>query len=37
MSGVMYWNILNDECMEIATKCVGLGTDRMEVVEILNG
>jgi len=35
MGGALYWGILNDECAEIATKCVELGTDRQKIEEIL--
>lgn len=37
MGGALYWNILNDECMEIAKKCIGLGADRGEIGNILSG
>ena len=37
MNGVLYWNIVNDECLEIAKKCLGLGADRQEIRNIFNG
>ncbi|HBJ2612319.1 TPA: hypothetical protein LA742_000736 [Clostridium botulinum] len=35
MGGAMYWNILNDECCEIANKCFLLGVDRSEITPLL--
>jgi hypothetical protein len=35
MCGVMYWNILNDECCEIANRCLELGIDRNAIVSLL--
>lgn len=35
MGGAMYWNILNDECCEIANKCLALGIDRSEITPLL--
>lgn len=35
MGGAMYWNILNDECCVIASKCVSLGIDRSEITPLL--
>ena len=37
MNGALYWNIVNDECMEMAKKCLGLGADRQEIGKIFNG
>ena len=37
MGGVLYWNVVNDECMEIVKKCLSLGADRQEIGKILNG
>ena len=37
MCGVLYWNVVNDECMEIVKKCLSLGADRREIGKILNG
>lgn len=35
MGGALYYNILNDECCQLANKCVSLGCDRAEVEKIL--
>lgn len=35
MGGAMYWNILNDECCEIANRCLALGIDRSEIASLL--
>lgn len=35
MGGAMYWNILNDECCEIANKCLSLGVDRSEITPLI--
>jgi hypothetical protein len=35
MGGALYWNVLNDECCQIANKCLALGADRTEVGQIL--
>lgn len=35
MGGVMYWNILNDECCSLGNKCANLGCDRTEIGNIL--
>jgi hypothetical protein len=35
MGGVLYWNILNDECCEIANKCIELGVDKSEITCLL--
>lgn len=35
MGGAMYWNIMNDDCCEIATKAAQLGADRNQLKVIL--
>lgn len=35
MGGDLYWNILNDDCNEIADKLVGIGANPKEVWSIL--
>jgi hypothetical protein len=35
MGGALYWNIINDECCQIANKCQALGGDRQEISKIL--
>jgi len=35
MGGALYWNILNDDCIEIAQKCRNFGCDYEEVYSIL--
>ena len=35
MGGSMHWNMLNDECCEIANKCAELGVDRSELTDLL--
>lgn len=35
MGGALYWNILNDDCMEIARKLEYMGADYSELVEII--
>lgn len=32
MCGAMWWNILNDECLKIADKCIQLGIEREKVI-----
>ena len=31
MGGALYWNILNDDCIEIAKKLVSIGANPKEV------
>jgi len=31
MGGVLYWNIVNDDCIEIARKCMSFGCSYEEV------
>lgn len=35
MCGDLYWNVLNDECCQIANKCRTLGIDRDEIASLL--
>ncbi len=35
MCGAMYYNILNDDCCEIANKLKSLGADRQSVSNVL--
>lgn len=35
MCGVMYWNILNDECCQIANKCAELGVSKQQIYPLL--
>lgn len=35
MGGALYWNILNDECCEMANKCLALGIDRSKISFLL--
>ncbi len=35
MGGALYWNILNDECCQIANKLASLGVNRAAIVQIL--
>ena len=35
MGGSLYWNVMNDECCAIATKCARLGCDRVEIGNVL--
>lgn len=35
MGGALYWNMLNDECCQIANKCLDLGVDRSALNSIL--
>jgi len=35
MCGVLYYNVLNDECCHLANKCIELGIDRAVVESIL--
>ena len=34
MGGALYWNILNDDCIEITRKCISLGCSYEEVNSI---
>jgi hypothetical protein len=34
MGGAMYWNILNDECCDLANKLVSMGCDRAKITEV---
>lgn len=35
MGGAMYWNILNDDCFEMADKLVAQGADKYEIANII--
>ena len=35
MGGALYWNILNDECCQIANNCLAAGLNRSEIESIL--
>jgi hypothetical protein len=35
MGGALYYNILNDECCQLANSCAKLGCDRKEIERIL--
>ena len=35
MGGALYWNVLNDECCQLADKCVFAGCDRNDIRKIL--
>lgn len=35
MGGAMYWNIMNEDCCEIADKLSRMGVDRDHISEIL--
>ena len=35
MGGALYWNIINDNCIEIAVKLENLGVERSELTEIM--
>lgn len=35
MGGALYYNILNDECCQLATSCARLGCNREEIKKIL--
>lgn len=35
MGGDLYWNILNDECCQLASKAAAMGADRAELGQIL--
>jgi len=37
MGGALYWNVINDECLKIAEKCLSLGCNRQEVGKIFRG
>lgn len=36
MGGALYWNIVNDDCLEIADKLFDMGVTSSEIKEILN-
>lgn len=36
MGGALYWNIVNDDCLEIADKLFDMGVSMSEIQEILN-
>ena len=36
MGGALYWNIVNDDCLEIADKLFSMGVSMSEIQEILN-
>jgi len=36
MGGALYWNVVNDECRQIARRCAALGADGAEIEQILN-
>ena len=35
MCGSMYYNIINDDCKELADRCVSMGYSVMEIQDIL--
>jgi len=35
MGGNLYWNVLNDECCQLANKCLRLGCDTETIDSIL--
>lgn len=35
MGGALYWNIIHDDCLALARRCMQLGADRKEIAEIL--
>lgn len=35
MGGALYWNILNDDCLEIATKLIGMGANEVYVKTLI--
>jgi hypothetical protein len=35
MGGALYWNVLDEECFQIAAKCVFLGCDKKEISKLL--
>lgn len=37
MGGAMYWNMLNDDCLMMSEKLMGMGVPRADLVDILNG
>lgn len=37
MGGALYWNILNDDCYEIADKLRGMGAEEDALLDILKG
>lgn len=37
MGGALYWNIVNDQCLEIADKLSYMGVSSAELREILHG
>lgn len=37
MGGAPYWNILNDDCLRMADKLLGMGVSRDTLVGMLNG
>lgn len=36
MGGALYWNICNDDCIDIANKLIELGVERSKIATILN-
>lgn len=37
MGGVLYWNICNDDCLEMADKLLNMGMDKLAIQRILDG
>lgn len=37
MGGALYWNIINDDCLEMAEKLLCMGVEKSELQTILNG
>lgn len=37
MGGTLYWNIIADDCLEIAEKLFDMGVSSLEIQKILNG
>ena len=36
MGGALYWNIINDDCIEMAIKLLEMGADKSEIQAIMN-
>ena len=35
MGGNLYYNVMNDECCQLANECISIGCDREQVSKIL--
>lgn len=35
MGGSLYWNVVNDDCIKLSKRCIGLGVARSDITSIM--